>query len=172
MLGRQGVESMVAEHRRALGRFGIRFDEWSSERALQESGQLQELTETLRASGHAYQQDGALWLRTSAFGDSEDRPILRSNGRHTYIAGDLAYHLDKLLRGFDRVIDIWGPEHAPYAQRTLAGMRALGCDAGALEIPDLPARLPAARRALLRQHVPAGRSAGRGRPGLGALLLP
>lgn len=135
-LGQFGVslEAVLENHRRTLDAFGVRFDEWFSESALQESGAVDEAIRLLRESGSAYESEGALWLRATGFGDSEDRPLLRSNGQPTYLAGDLAYHLDKFGRGFERAIDIWGPEHAGYVQRTQAGIRALGIDPSALEI--------------------------------------
>lgn len=134
VLGRQGRDAMVAQQRRTLSRFGVRFDEWCSEKDLHESGKLAALVGTLRESGRVYENDGALWLRGTEFGDSQDRPLLRSNGRPTYIAADLAYHLDKFRRGYDRVLDIWGPEHAPYVERTVAGMQALGYPPGSVQI--------------------------------------
>jgi arginyl-tRNA synthetase len=88
----------------------------------------------LTERGHTYEADGALWLRSTAFGDDKDRPLLRSNGKPTYIAPDLAYHLDKFRRGFDRVIDVWGPDHHGYIARTRAGIQALGYGADQLDI--------------------------------------
>jgi arginyl-tRNA synthetase len=133
-LARHGREAAVRRHRETLERFGVRFEEWYSERTLHETGRFQEVIELLRSRGHAYEHEGALWLRSTSLGDEQDHPLLRSNGRPTYIAGDLAYHLDKFSRGFDRIIDIWGPEHEAYVRRTKAGVRALGCDPDALEI--------------------------------------
>jgi arginyl-tRNA synthetase len=133
-LAQLGCEAMIARQRETLERLGVRFDEWYSERALSESGKVGAVMERLRTGGHTYETDGALWLQTTGFGDTEDRPLLRSNGRPTYIAGDLAYHLDKFDRGFQHVIDIWGPEHEAYVRRTQAGMEALGCHPGSMEI--------------------------------------
>lgn len=133
-VGRMGRDAVVAHQQRTLQAFGVCFDRWFSEADLHASGKLTAAFERLRTSGQAYDSEGALWLRTSEFGDVEDRPIIRSNGRSTYIAGDLAYHLDKFARGFDHVIDVWGPDHAGYVRRTLAGVQALGGDPGALEI--------------------------------------
>jgi arginyl-tRNA synthetase len=129
-----GREASLGRQKQTLERFNVRFDEWRSEQALHDGGRLSETVAALRDSGHTYETDGALWLHTSRFGDSEDRPLLRSNGRPTYLAADLAYHLEKLERGYQRLIDVWGPEHAGYVQRTRAGLAALGKDPAALEI--------------------------------------
>ncbi len=129
-----GREASLERQRQTLERFNVRFDEWHSEQTLHDGGRLADTVAALRDSGYAYETDGALWLRTSRFGDIEDRPLLRSNGRPTYLAADLAYHLEKLDRGFRHLIDVWGPEHAGYVQRTRAGLAALGKDPAALEI--------------------------------------
>lgn len=134
VLAELGSERVLADHRAVLERFGVRIDEWRSEADLLASGKLEEAIRVLRENGCVYEADGALWLRATATGDTEDRPLIRSNGQPAYLAGDLAYHLDKFSRGFHRVIDIWGPHHAEYVRRTQAGVRALGCDADALEI--------------------------------------
>ncbi len=134
VLAELGAEQVLTDHRAVLERFGVRIDEWRSEADLLASGRLEEAIQTLRTNDCVYEAEGALWLRATAKGDSEDRPLIRSNGQPAYLAGDLAYHLDKFSRGFDRVIDIWGPHHAEYVRRTLAGVRALGCNADALEI--------------------------------------
>lgn len=133
-LARLGRDAVVANQRETLDRFGVRFDQWYYEHDLQEGGKLAETLDLLRANGHAEEIDGALWLRTTRLGDTEDRPLLRSNGRPTYLAGDLAYHRDKFARGFTRLIDVWGAEHVGYIPRTRAGIQALGADADALEI--------------------------------------
>ncbi|HEU4754439.1 MAG TPA: arginine--tRNA ligase, partial [Armatimonadota bacterium] len=129
-----GREETVHRQRETLARFGVQFDEWYSEQEMYAGGKLETVLEVLRRSGHAYEADGALWLRTSDLGDSEDYPLLRSNGRPAYLAGDLAYHLDKFHRGFERLIDVWGPDHSIYVRRTRAGVRALGRDPEAVDI--------------------------------------
>jgi len=133
-LATRGRDAVIARQRETLESLGVRFDEWYLERTLHESGKLEEMIALLRRHGHVYDQDGAVWVRTSAFGDTEDRPLLRSNGQPTYIAADLAYHLDKLHRGFDRIIDVWDADHEPYVGRTLAGLRALGAAADAVNV--------------------------------------
>ena len=129
-----GREAAIAIHRQTLDRLGVHFDEWRSERTLHAGGRLHTVVQSLVERGHTYEADGALWLRATAFGDSEDRPLLRGNGEATYLAADLAYHHEKFERGFDRLIDIWGPEHEAYVPRTAAGMAALGGDPATLEI--------------------------------------
>jgi arginyl-tRNA synthetase len=131
---RCGRDLVTRRQRETLAAFGVRFDEWYSERGLHESGKVDEVLGRLRDAGLAYEREGALWLGSTRFGDEQDRPLRRSNGRVTYLAGDLAYHLDKFRRGFDRVIDVWGAEHQGYVGRTRAGMEALGCRRDALEI--------------------------------------
>jgi arginyl-tRNA synthetase len=129
-----GREEMLQEQKKTLERFGIQFDVWYSETELHRSGKVDEAIELLRTNGHTYEAEGALWLRSTTFGDDKDRPLLRSNGQPTYIAADLAYHLDKYRRGFQRLIDIWGPDHHGYIARTKAGMQALGYQPDQLEV--------------------------------------
>lgn len=127
-------EKMLALQKADLEKFGIRFDNWFSERTLHESGQVQAAIEALKERGFAYERAGALWLRSTAFGDDKDRALVRSNGQPTYIAADAAYHLNKFQRGFEKVIDVWGPDHHGYIARTKAAIAALGCDPDKLEI--------------------------------------
>jgi arginyl-tRNA synthetase len=131
---RLGREEMLREQQETLRNFGVRFDVWYSEATLHASGAVGEVIDLLRERGHVDEQDGAVWLRSTAFGDDKDRPLVRSNGVPTYIAADLAYHRDKFLRGFDKVIDIWGPDHHGYVARTKAGIQALGFRADQLDI--------------------------------------
>jgi arginyl-tRNA synthetase len=129
-----GRDEMLAEQKATLERFGIHFDVWYLESDLHRAGKVDEVIRLLTERGHTYEADGALWLRSTAFGDDKDRPLLRSNGKPTYIAPDLAYHLDKFRRGFTRVIDVWGPDHHGYIARTKAGIQALGYRADQLDI--------------------------------------
>jgi arginyl-tRNA synthetase len=133
-LGKLGLEAMLQQQRETLAKLGVEFDEWRSERDLLSGGLLKDALDCLREKGFVYETDGALWLRNSQLGDEADRPLVRSNGEPTYLAGDLAYHLDKYRRGFERVIDIWGPDHATYARRTRAGIQALGYSPEVLDI--------------------------------------
>jgi len=133
-LGKLGLKAMLQQQRETLAKLGVEFDEWRFESELLSGGVLQDALSCLREKGFVYETDGAVWLRSSELGDEADRPLLRSNGEPTYLAGDLAYHLDKFRRGFERVIDIWGPDHATYARRTRAGIQALGYDPEVLDI--------------------------------------
>jgi arginyl-tRNA synthetase len=133
-LGELGLAKMIEGQKQTLARLGVEFDEWRSEREVVASGVLEDALQRLRENGHVYETDGALWLRAKALGDDTDRPLRRSNGEPTYLAGDLAYHLDKFRRGFERVIDVWGPDHQTYARRTLAGIEALGYRRESLDI--------------------------------------
>jgi len=117
---------IVAEQQRDMADFRVHFDVWQSERELHESGRVQQAIEAMRAGGHCYEKDGALWFRATDFGDDKDRVLVRSDGRPTYYAGDMAYHWEKFRRGNDLVIDIFGPDHHGYIQRMRAFVEALG----------------------------------------------
>ncbi len=121
-----GLTRVLDGIRDDLEAFGLTFDEWYSERGLADRGLINQGIERLRELGHVYEQDGALWFRASEFGDDKDRVVQRENGQTTYFASDIAYHMDKLERGFERVIDIWGADHHGYVPRLRAAMRALG----------------------------------------------
>ena len=128
------MEGMQEQQRRSLEAFGIRFDTWYSEEALHRAGAVTGVLDALKASGHAYEEGGALWLRSTTFGDDKDRVLVRADGSPTYISGDLAYHRDKFARGFDRAVDVWGADHNGYVARTKAGLAALGLDPGRLHV--------------------------------------
>jgi len=121
--------------RDVLTRFGVQFDMWYSERSLYESGRVEEALATLEAAGHLYVQDGARWFRSTTFGDDKDRVVQRENGLYTYFASDIAYHHDKLQRGFEVMIDVWGADHHGYIPRVKAAIAALGRDPAQLEVP-------------------------------------
>jgi arginyl-tRNA synthetase len=106
--------------------FGVRFDVHSSERAIYDDGRVEATLEELAARGLSYEKEGAVWLRSEAHGDDKDRVLRKSDGTLTYLVPDLAYHRDKHLRGFDRVIDVWGADHHGYIPRMRAALRALG----------------------------------------------
>jgi arginyl-tRNA synthetase len=112
--------------RKDLEDFGVHYDRWFSENSLYENGAVDRVIETLKASGHIYEKDGALWFRSTTLGDEKDRVVVRGSGMTTYLASDLAYHQDKYLRGFDLVIDLWGADHHGYVERMYAGVVALG----------------------------------------------
>jgi arginyl-tRNA synthetase len=125
-----GVELMFAEIRKSLEEFGVHFDVFFHENSLYESGAVQKAIERLRALGHIYEQDGAIWLRSTTFGDDRDRVVIKSDGEAAYIAGDLAYYLDKRERGFDRAIYMLGADHHGYVQRMMAMCAAFGDEPG------------------------------------------
>ncbi len=129
-----GLNTILDDIRQDLGEFGASYQEWYSERTLTESGAVNRAIERLREGGHVYEQAGALWFRSSAFGDEKDRVLVRENGQTTYFASDIAYHMDKLERGFERVIDVWGADHHGYVPRVKAALTALGDEADRLDV--------------------------------------
>jgi arginyl-tRNA synthetase len=136
-LEREAVAACLRMIEATLERFGVHFDVWSSERALQEGGAesaVSKALEVLAERGDTYRSEGALWLRTSSHGDDKDRVLERSNGERTYLAADVAYHRSKLERGFDRYIDVWGADHHGYVRRMQAAWEALGGEPGTLEL--------------------------------------
>jgi arginyl-tRNA synthetase len=129
-----GLNLVLSDIREDLQEFGVTYDEWYSERSLTESGAVTRALERLKASGHAYEQNGALWFRATDFGDEKDRVLVRDNGQTTYFASDIAYHMDKLERGFERVIDVWGADHHGYVPRVKAALQAMGDDPAKLDV--------------------------------------
>ena len=125
---RGGIELMLARIRATLARFGARFDTWFLESDLHADGRLEATLELLREGSHAYESDGALWLRSTELGDDKDRVLVRSDGEPTYLAADVAYHRDKLERGFERLIVVLGADHHGYVARVRASIAALGAD--------------------------------------------
>ena len=125
---------MLVIQQAALNAFGLEYDTWFYESALYESGEVERCIQTLRDRGYAYEKEGALWLRSSAFGDEKDRVLIRSNEKATYVAADAAYHDNKFQRGWTHLINIWGADHHGYVARLKAGVAALGYDPSRLEI--------------------------------------
>lgn len=123
-----GLEKELAKIKRDLGRFNVRFDEWFSETSLYENNRVIAALDALRAQGQVYEEEGAVWLKTTAFGDDKDRVLVKNDGSYTYLTPDIAYHMDKYGRGFDRMINIWGADHHGYIPRMKAAMAALGND--------------------------------------------
>jgi arginyl-tRNA synthetase len=117
---------MFAEIKQSLHDFGVDFDVYFHENALHESGKVEHAIERLREQGHLYEKDGALWLRTTTFGDDKDRVVIKSDGQPAYISGDLAYYLDKRERGFDRAIIMLGADHHGYVSRMMAMCACFG----------------------------------------------
>jgi arginyl-tRNA synthetase len=129
-----GLDSILKNIRQDLEEFGVHYDEWFSERSLTGSDSVENAIQRLKSSGHIYEDKGALWFRSTDFGDEKDRVVVRDNGQMTYFASDIAYHMNKLERGYDRVIDIWGADHHGYVPRVKAALTALGDDAEKLDV--------------------------------------
>ena len=125
-----GVDQMFQEIRESLHDFGVDFDVYFHENSLYVSGAVERAIEKLKALGHMFEEDGALWLRTTTFGDDRDRVVLKSDGEAAYIAGDLAYYLDKRSRGFDQCIYMLGADHHGYVPRMMAMCSAFGDEPG------------------------------------------
>ena len=118
-----------------LGKYRIQYDKWFNESTLHKDGSVQRVIDQLKASGHTYEKDGALWFKTTEFGDEKDRVLVRENGVPTYLVPDIAYHYNKLaVRKFDKAVDIFGADHHGYIARIKASMTALGVDADRLDI--------------------------------------
>jgi arginyl-tRNA synthetase len=133
--GRFASERILANIRGTTKRLGIRFDTWYSQASIEESGRVAETIDLLRSRGLVFEEEGAVWLRTTEHGDTRDRVLVKSNGDATYLAGDIAYHRDKfLVRGFDRVVDVFGADHHGQVASLRAGVEALGVDSSRLEV--------------------------------------
>mgnify|MGYP002386886719 FL=1 len=128
------LTEQLGDSRDDLAEFGVHFDHWFSEKSLFDTGLVDKAIALLEARGHVYLQDGAKWFRSTEFGDEKDRVVQRENGLYTYFASDIAYHLNKYERGFERIIDIWGADHHGYIPRVKGALQALGLDAGRLEV--------------------------------------
>lgn len=130
-----GKDEILDEIKADLGEFGVNYDNWYSEQSLLDSGAIQESIDRLTEKGFMYEQNGALWFRSTDFGDDKDRVVVRDNGQTTYFASDIAYHMDKLDRGFEKIINIFGADHHGYVARVKASMEALGADPNHLHVP-------------------------------------
>lgn len=128
------LASQRAEQDATLAEFGVRFDVIASEQGVYDRGEVTAAIARLEAAGLTFEEDGALWLRTSSFGDDRDRVLRKSDGSYTYLAPDIAYHLDKFARRFDHAIDVWGADHHGYIARMQAALTALGLPAGWLDV--------------------------------------
>ena len=127
-------DTLVDDIREDLSQFGVTFDHWFSENTLVTGNAVARVVEKLTENGLMYEKDGALWLRTTDYGDEKDRVVIRANGNHTYFATDIAYHLDKFERGFDHAINIWGADHHGYIERVKASIAGLGQEPDALTV--------------------------------------
>jgi arginyl-tRNA synthetase len=125
-LGERAYRIALAHIRESMESFGVDFDTWFSERELQQGGAVEKEVHDLLDSGLAYEKDGAVWMATSLFGDDKDRVLVRGSGAPTYFAADIAYHLNKMARGYDHLINIWGADHHGYVRRMQAAMEARG----------------------------------------------
>src|SRR5690606_1516027 len=129
-----GLEYELAKLKKDLENFRVRFDVWFSETSLYENGKIGPMLEILREKGHIYEQDGATWFRSTTFGDDKDRVLIKNDGSYTYLTPDIAYHLDKISRGFDKLINVWGADHHGYIPRMKAAVEALGYERDLLEV--------------------------------------
>lgn len=125
-LGDFAADHILAIIKQELIDFGVKFDCWYSQKELAKSGKVEKAFENLKKKGYLYEQDGALWFKSTAFGDDKDRVIIKSDGSQTYLAPDIAYHEDKFKRGFDWLINLWGPDHHGYINRIKASIEAFG----------------------------------------------
>lgn len=128
------VSHMIEKQKQTLLEYGLKYDTWYSEKSLRETKAHEALVEELREREFIYEKDGALWFRSTEFGDDKDRVVVKSDGEMTYLAPDIAYHKDKLKRGFSHLIDILGPDHHGYVNRLRAGLMALGYPGDVLEV--------------------------------------
>ncbi len=129
-----GIDNILEDIKTDLHEFGVEYQEWFSEQHLMDDGSVQKALKRLQASGHLYEKEGATWFASSTLGDEKDRVVRRENGQYTYFASDIAYHMNKLDRGFDQIIDIWGADHHGYIPRVKAAIQALGADASKLKV--------------------------------------
>ncbi|MEH7074410.1 arginine--tRNA ligase [Neobacillus drentensis] len=129
-----GLKYEMAKLKQDLEDFRVGFDVWYSETSLYKNGKIDEALTALRASGYVYEEDGATWLRSTEFGDDKDRVLIKQDGSYTYLTPDIAYHKDKLDRGFEKLINIWGADHHGYIPRMKAALQALGYDRDTLAV--------------------------------------
>ncbi|MGX4671046.1 arginine--tRNA ligase [Cerasibacillus sp. JNUCC 74] len=128
-----GLEYELKKIENDLQRFRVKFDNWFSEISLYKEGKVNQALDKMRKSGEIYEKDGATWFRTTKYGDDKDRVVIKSDGSYTYLASDIAYHNDKLERGFDKLINVWGADHHGYVPRMEAAIQALGYPKDTLE---------------------------------------
>lgn len=129
-----GYQQILASQKQDLQNYGVDYDCWFSERSLHEAGKVDQVLGFLEQQGLTFESEAAVWLRTSDFGDDKDRVLRTSDGRTTYFTADIAYHLNKFERGFDLVINIWGPDHHGYIPRMKAAVESLGIERDRLEV--------------------------------------
>lgn len=132
-----GVDTLLNRIKEDLKNFKVEFDVWTSEKKIRESGRIEKCLDILKKEGNIYEQDGALYLRTTRYGDDKDRVVVKTDNTYTYLVPDIAYHLDKLDRGYDKLIDVLGADHHGYINRLKASIDALGYEKDKLEIKIL-----------------------------------
>lgn len=129
-----GLDEILDDIKDDLAEFGVSYQQWFSERSLMDDHSVEQALKRLDVAGYLYQQDGATWFASSRLGDEKDRVVVRDNGQTTYFASDIAYHMNKLDRGFDQIVNIWGADHHGYIPRVKAAMQALGADESKLKV--------------------------------------
>ncbi len=129
-----GLQAELAKLKADLAAFGVEFDVWTSEQRIYDRGMVDKALNTLKAQGMTYESEGALWLRTTDFGDDKDRVLVKSDGSYTYLTPDIAYHVDKFDRGYDKLIDFFGADHHGYIARLKAAVQSLGKNKDDLEV--------------------------------------
>ncbi len=129
-----GLTAILEDIKEDLAEFGVTYDQWFSERSLMDDDSIDNALAVLRENNHLYEKEGATWFKSSELGDEKDRVVIRDNGQYTYFASDIAYHWNKLERGFDVLIDIWGADHHGYIARVKAALTALGADENKLHV--------------------------------------
>ena len=129
-----GLDNILDDIKNDLLEFGVDYQRWFSEQQLMDDGSVDKALGRLQTSGHLYEKDGATWFASSTLGDEKDRVVRRENGQYTYFASDIAYHMNKLDRGFEQIIDIWGADHHGYIPRVKAAIQALGADSDKLKV--------------------------------------
>lgn len=129
-----GLKYEMAKLQKDLEEYRVRFDVWYSETSLYHNGKIDRALDALRNAGHIYEEDGATWFRSTTFGDDKDRVLIKNDGSYTYLTPDIAYHQDKLERGFEKLINVWGADHHGYIPRMKAAIQALGYDKDTLEV--------------------------------------
>ena len=129
-----GLDAILADIREDLEEFGVEYQHWFFESLLVDNGSIKDALVRLDQAGHLYKKEGATWFASASLGDEKDRVVVRENGQTTYFASDIAYHMNKLDRGFERIINVWGADHHGYVPRVRAAMTALGADSDKLEV--------------------------------------
>ncbi|MFS0821299.1 arginine--tRNA ligase [Bacillus sp. 1P02SD] len=129
-----GLKYEMKKLKKDLEEYRVRFDVWYSETSLYHNGKIDRALNALREAGHIYEEDGATWFRSTTFGDDKDRVLIKNDGSYTYLTPDIAYHQDKLDRGFEKLINVWGADHHGYIPRMKAAIQALGYDKDTLEV--------------------------------------